>query len=60
MIEEIFQVFFGTIWTLITSLWEIGKVVKIFTPEGMVALWLGVPIVVVSIVVFLIKRLCRT
>lgn len=71
MIAEILQVFFGTIWavfsTIITCLWEflpelleLKRIMSVFTPVGMIALYLGVPTFLVSAIIFFVKRICRT
>lgn len=71
MIIEILKVFFGTIWVafseVITCLWEllplfleIRKIATVLTSVGMIAFYLGVPICLVSAVIFLIKRVLHT
>lgn len=71
MIAEILQVFFGTIWgvfsTIITclleflpELLEFKRIISVFTPVGMIALYLGVPTFLVYAIIFFVKRICRT
>lgn len=48
---------FGTvIWDNLPAILEIKKVMGYFTPVGMVALYLGVPTMVISFICFIIKR----
>ena len=48
---------FGTvIWDNLPAILEIKKVMGYFTPVGMVALYLGVPTMVISLICFIIKR----
>ena len=48
---------FGTvIWDILPAILEIKKVMGYFTPAGMVALYLGVPTTVISLICFIIKR----
>ena len=48
---------FGTvIWDNLPAILEIKKVMGYFTPAGMVALCLGVPTMVISLICFIIKR----
>ena len=52
---------FGTaIWDNLPAILEIKKVMGYFTPAGIVALYLGVPLFVVSLVLFIIKRIHLT
>lgn len=49
---------FGTaIWDNLPAILEIKKVMGYFTPMGMIALYLGVPSFIVSLVLFIVKRL---
>ena len=51
---------FGTaIWDNLPAILEIKKVMGYFTSAGMIALCLGVPTIVISIVVFIAKKLLR-
>lgn len=48
---------FGTvIWDNLPAILEIKKVMGYFTPAGMIALYLGVPTMVISLICFIIKR----
>ena len=48
---------FGTaIWDNLPAILEIKKVMGYFTPAGMIALYLGVPTIVISALFFLIRR----
>ncbi len=49
---------FGTaIWDNLPTILEIKKMMGYFTPAGIVALYLGVPLFVVSLALFIIKRI---
>lgn len=48
---------FGTaIWDNLPAILEFKKVMGYFTPAGMIALYLGVPTIVISALFFLIRR----
>lgn len=48
---------FGTaIWDNLPTILEFKKVMGYFTPAGMIALYLGVPTMVISLICFIIKR----
>ena len=48
---------FGTaIWDNLPAILEFKKVMGYFTPAGMIALYLGVPTIVISVLFFLIRR----
>lgn len=52
---------FGTvIWDNLPAILEIKKVMGCFTPTGMVALYLGVPTMVISLICFIIKRVRKS
>lgn len=52
---------FGTaIWDNLPAILEIKKVMGYFTPAGMLALYLGVPLFVVSLALFIVKRIHLT
>ena len=70
IIIEILSILGQTIWGLLSSLFsvicnilpeilEIKKVLGYFTPAGAVAIYLGVPTIVVTIAVKLIRKLVR-
>ena len=49
---------FGTaIWENLPAILEIKKIAGFFTPAGMIALFLGVPTMAISIVIFIAKKL---
>lgn len=52
---------FGTaIWDNLPAILEIKKVMGYFTPAGMLALYLGVPLFVVSLALFIVKKIHLT
>ena len=70
IIIEILSILGQTIWGLLSALFsaicnilpeilEIKKVLGYFTPAGAVAIYLGVPTIVVTIAVKLIRKLVR-
>ena len=51
---------FGTaIWDNLPAILEIKKVMGYFTPAGMIALYLGVPTIVVTLVFFVCKKVIK-
>ena len=51
---------FGTaIWDNLPAILEIKKVMGYFTPVGMVALYLGVPTIVVTLIFFVCKKVIK-
>ena len=50
---------FSGIWNILPEILEIKKVLGYFTPAGAVAIYLGVPTIVVTIAVKLIRKLVR-
>lgn len=51
---------FGTaIWDNLPAILEIKKVMGYFTPAGMIALYLGVPTIVISILVLAVKKIIK-
>lgn len=50
---------FSVIWNNLPEILEIKKVLGYFTPAGAVAIYLGVPTIVVTIAVKLIRKLVR-
>lgn len=50
---------FSIIWSNLPEILEIKKVLGFFTPAGAVAIYLGVPTIVVTIAVKLIRKLVR-
>ena len=70
IIIEILSILGQTIWGLLSALFsaicnilpeilEIKKVLGYFTPAGAVAIYLGIPTIVVTIAVKLIRKLVR-
>lgn len=63
VITVLWQAFWGmlkafgmAIWDNLPAILEIKKVMGCFTPAGMLALYLGVPTIVVSLVIFVCKK----
>ena len=50
----------STIWENFPMLLEIKKSMGYFTPEGMVALYLGVPTIIVTATIWLIKKAVKS
>ncbi len=51
---------FGTaIWDNLPAILEFKKVMGYFTPTGMIALYLGVPTIVVTMVIFVCKKVIK-
>lgn len=51
---------FGTaIWDNLPAILEIKKVMGYFTPAGMLALYLGVPTIVISIVFLAVRKIIK-
>ena len=51
---------FGTaIWDNLPAILEIKKVMGYFTPAGMIALCLGVPTIVISILFFAVRKIIK-
>lgn len=51
---------FGTaLWDNLPAILEIKKVMGYFTPVGMIALYLGVPTIVISILVLAVKKIIK-
>lgn len=67
IITVLWQTFWGTLKAFGTAIWdnlpailEIKKVMGYFTPAGMIALYLGVPLFVVSLALFIVKKIHLT
>lgn len=56
-ISGLISAFVTVIWDNLSTILEIKKIMGYFTPVGMVALYLGVPTIVVTIAIKLIKKL---
>ena len=50
----------STIWENLPMLLEIKKIMGYFTPVGMVALYLGVPTIIVTATIWLIKKAVKS
>lgn len=51
---------FGTaIWDNLPAILEIKKVMGYFTPAGMIALYLGVPTIVISILFLVVRKIIK-
>ena len=53
---EMLKAFGMALWDNLPAILEIKKVMGFFTPAGMIALYLGVPTIVISTLFFLIRR----
>ena len=52
--------FLMIVWENLPELLQLRKIVGYFTPQGVVALWLGVPSIIITVIVFMIKRLVKS
>ena len=66
IIIVLWQAFWGTLKAFGTAIWdnlpailEIKKVMGYFTPAGMIALYLGVPTIVISILVLAVRKIIK-
>ena len=66
IITVLWQAFWGTMKAFGTAIWdnlpailEIKKVMGYFTPAGMIALYLGVPTIVISILVLAVRKIIK-
>ena len=66
IITVLWQAFWGILKAFGTALWdnlpailEIKKVMGYFTPAGMIALYLGVPTIVISILVLAVRKIIK-
>ena len=50
----------SVIWENLPALLEIKKIMGYFTPVGMVALYLGVPTIIVTATIWLIKKAAKS
>ena len=51
---------FGTvIWDNLPAILEIKKVMGYFTPAGMIALYLGVPTIVISVLFLVVRKIVK-
>lgn len=56
---EILKAFGMALWDNLPAILEIKKVMGYFTPAGIVALYLGIPTIVITIVSIITKRVFR-
>lgn len=61
------QAFWGVLKVIGTSIWqnlpellEFKKIMGYFTPTGMIALYLGVPTIVITALVWILKKALRS
>ena len=66
IITVLWQAFWGTMKAFGTAIWdnlpailEIKKVMGYFSPTGMIALYLGVPTIVISLLVLAVKKIIK-
>mgnify|MGYP007005896793 FL=1 len=66
IIIVLWQAFLGTLKAFGTAIWdnlpailEIKKVMGYFTPAGMIALYLGVPTIVISILFLAVRKIIK-
>lgn len=52
--------FLMIIWGNLPELLQLKKVAGYFTPQGIVALWLGVPSIIITVCIFMIKCLVKS
>ena len=51
---------FGTaIWDNLPAILEFKKVMGYFTPAGMIALYLGIPTIVISILLLVVRKIIK-
>lgn len=66
IITTLWQAFWGFFTSICTLLWDmlpeimqLRQIAAYLTPTGVIALWLGVPVFVVTAAKFIIKRLVK-
>ena len=66
IITVLWQAFWGTMKAFGTAIWdnlpailEIKKVMGYFTPAGMIALYLGVPTIVISVLFLVVRKIVK-
>ena len=56
---EILKAFGTAIWDNLPAILEIKKVMGYFTPAGMIALYLGVPTIVIGILFLVVRKIIK-
>lgn len=66
IITTLWQAFWGfftgictLIWNMLPEILQLRQIAAYLTPTGVIALWLGVPVFVVTVAKFIIKRLVK-
>ena len=66
IVTVLWQAFWGmlkafgtTIWDNLPAILEIKKVMVYFTPAGMIALYLGVPTIVISVLFLVVRKIVK-
>lgn len=66
IITLLWQAFWGTVNAFGTTIWdnlpailEFKKVMGYFTPAGMIALYLGVPTIVISVLFLVVRKIVK-
>lgn len=67
LISTFWQAFWGVLKVIETVIWqnlpellELKKIMGYFTPTGMIALYLGVPTIVITALVWILKKAVRS
>lgn len=53
------KAFGAAIWDNLPAILEIKKVMGYFTPAGMIALYLGVPTIVISVLFLVVRKIVK-
>ena len=66
IVSALWQVVAGILGAIATAIWnnlpkimELKQIVGYFTPMGVIALWLGIPSTVITIIIFLCKKVLK-
>ncbi len=66
IITTLWQAFWGfftgictLIWDMLPEIMQLRQIAAYLSPTGVIALWLGVPVFVVTVAKFIIKRLVK-
>lgn len=57
---ELVKMFTSLVWNNLGTILELRKIASYFTPAGMIAVYLGVPVAAVSVTIFIIKKLIKS